>query len=337
MLNTFFADNVYRPDSRNQGVLQAKVTGSMPVDGMGTVTLPDAWPHSRPSSRRTPTRTTRTRRTAGTSMTSRTSARSRPRGHPFAGANCVDPPTRPVNVTGAGPILDAVDNCARRPGLLARLRRGRRGRDPSAVARPDSEARRVVRSIRSVTTDVPARRPAHRRRRTDAGRPDRLHDRPEQGHAEAGRRPEGHRRRGLAGKTDKRSSTRRIARPTPTPGSGNDARTTCTPRSTAAYIPATGAPACGGVRHRRAAREQLPRLLFVGDRQSAARATVSTTTSATTTGTSRTSSPVVRSTQCETQCLRRNEEARSSARPDRLTPEGPRRSPSTPTSTASAT
>ena len=33
VLNTFFADNVYRADRGNEGVLQAKVTGSLPVEG----------------------------------------------------------------------------------------------------------------------------------------------------------------------------------------------------------------------------------------------------------------------------------------------------------------
>jgi hypothetical protein len=111
MLNTFFADNVYRADSRNQGVLQAKVTGSMPVDGMGTITLPDAWPafaakfatDANPNNENPSNRwDIHDQSDIGSFATE---------GHPFAGANCTTP-ARPVNVTVAGPILDAVDNCA---------------------------------------------------------------------------------------------------------------------------------------------------------------------------------------------------------------------------------
>ena len=146
MLNTFFADNVYSADSRNQGVLQAKVTGSMPVDGMGTITLPDAWPafaakyatDANPNNENPSNRWDIHDQSDIGSFTTE--------GHPFAGANCTTP-ARPVNVTLAGPILDAVDNCDGGQAFSRVFDADGPGGDRSAVARPDGRGH--GRSVRS--------------------------------------------------------------------------------------------------------------------------------------------------------------------------------------------
>jgi hypothetical protein len=112
VLNTFWADNVYYPDRRNEGVLQAKVTGTMPVTGMGDVKLPDQWPalanalatDANPNNEHPANRWDIHDQSDLGSFTTE--------GHPYgptgAGTYC-DDLTRPVNLPAG--ILDAVDNC----------------------------------------------------------------------------------------------------------------------------------------------------------------------------------------------------------------------------------
>jgi hypothetical protein len=118
VLNSFWADNVYSPDSRNEGVLQAKVTGTLPVEGefegafrLGKIKLPDAWPQlaQRFATDANPNNENPSNRWDIHDQSDLGSFATE--GHPFAPLNACDPATRPVNVTPAGPILDAVDNC----------------------------------------------------------------------------------------------------------------------------------------------------------------------------------------------------------------------------------
>ena len=118
VLNSFWADSVYRPDPHNEGVLQAKVTGVLPVEGefeggyrLGKITLPDAWPQlaQRFATDANPNNENPSNRWDIHDQSDLGSFATE--GHPFAPPNACGPTTRPVNVTIAGPILDAVDNC----------------------------------------------------------------------------------------------------------------------------------------------------------------------------------------------------------------------------------
>jgi hypothetical protein len=110
VLNSFWADNVYRPDRRNEGILQAKVTGTMPVDGMGNVKLPDQWPalaqalatDANPNNENPAFRWDIQDQSDLGSFTTE--------GHPYAPVDGCDPLTRPLNLPAG--ILDAVDNCS---------------------------------------------------------------------------------------------------------------------------------------------------------------------------------------------------------------------------------
>jgi len=117
VLNTFFADHRIFPDRRNEGVLQAKVTGTLPVEGefegafrLGKLKMPDQWPtlaqrfatDANPNNENPSNRwDIHDQSDLGSFVTE---------GHPYNTPPC-DPPTRTPNVTPAGPILDAVDNC----------------------------------------------------------------------------------------------------------------------------------------------------------------------------------------------------------------------------------
>ena len=109
---------MYRPDPHNEGVLQAKVTGVLPVEGefeggyrLGKITLPDAWPQlaQRFATDANPNNENPSNRWDIHDQSDLGSFATE--GHPFAPPNACGPTTRPVNVTIAGPILDAVDNC----------------------------------------------------------------------------------------------------------------------------------------------------------------------------------------------------------------------------------
>ncbi|MET0763052.1 MAG: hypothetical protein ABWZ63_12085, partial [Thermoleophilaceae bacterium] len=121
VLNSFWADNVYNADPRNEGVLQAKVTGTLPVEGdfegafrLGKLKLPDAWPalakqfavDNNPNNENPSNRWDIHDQSDILSFNTE--------GHPYnlpASGPCDVVSGRPINVTVAGPILDAVDNC----------------------------------------------------------------------------------------------------------------------------------------------------------------------------------------------------------------------------------
>ena len=119
VLNTFFPDSPYYDwDSKhyNDGIIQAKVTGTMPVKGLGkTITLPTDWPElanayatdANPDNENPAFRWDIHDQSDLGSFTTE--------GHPYdalpynPSAPTCDKPTRPVNLPG---VLDAVDNCA---------------------------------------------------------------------------------------------------------------------------------------------------------------------------------------------------------------------------------
>jgi hypothetical protein len=118
VLNSFWADSVYSPDSHNEGVLQAKVTGVLPVEGefegayrLGKVTLPDAWPQlaQRFATDANPNNENPSNRWDIHDQSDLGSFATE--GHPWAPTGACAATTRTVNVIAAGPILDAVDNC----------------------------------------------------------------------------------------------------------------------------------------------------------------------------------------------------------------------------------
>jgi hypothetical protein len=115
VLNTFIADSLFA-DSRNEGVLQAKVTGTLPVEGdfegayrLGKITLPDAWPTlaARFATDANPDNTNPSARWDIHDQSDLGSFTTE--GHPAGYPNPCDPMTRPVNLPNG--ILDAVDNC----------------------------------------------------------------------------------------------------------------------------------------------------------------------------------------------------------------------------------
>jgi hypothetical protein len=116
VLNSFWADNVYYPDSGNQGVIQAKVTGTLPVEGefdgafrLGKLKMPDAWPQlaARFATDENPDNENPSNRWDIHDQSDIGSFTTE--GHPYAGLAC-DPLTRPLNLPAG--ILDAVDNCS---------------------------------------------------------------------------------------------------------------------------------------------------------------------------------------------------------------------------------
>jgi hypothetical protein len=123
VLNTFWADTLYEPDPGNQGVIQAKVTGTLPVEGefegafrLGKLKMPDAWPQlaARFATDENPNNENPSNRWDIHDQSDLGSFTTE--GHPYdalphnPSAPTCDPLDRPVNL--APGILDAVDNCA---------------------------------------------------------------------------------------------------------------------------------------------------------------------------------------------------------------------------------
>jgi hypothetical protein len=123
VLNTFWADTFPQADPRNQGVIQAKVTGTLPVEGefegafrLGKLKMPDAWPQlaARFATDENPNNENPSNRWDIHDESALGSFATE--GHPYdvpaynPGAPTCAPLDRPFNL--AAGILDAVDNCA---------------------------------------------------------------------------------------------------------------------------------------------------------------------------------------------------------------------------------
>ena len=308
VLNSFWADSLY-PGPRNEGVLQAKVTGTLPVEGefeggfrLGKITLPDAWPQlaQRFATDANPNNENPSNRWDIHDQSDLGSFATE--GHPFAPADACGPTTRPVNVTTAGPILDAVDNCdggyafsrvfdADGAGAIPPVWLGLSQEPTRGPFDPQREDATFLPDGYLTADDAPM--PAARIDFTIAPN---KHDNKDIDGV------------GSFGKTDK-SKLYSADRPAnANAGSGDASPHNLYAPFYSAYIPQPALPirsrpaptACPGT--------TSPATSWVT--ASAARATARTTTVGTTTGTSRMSSSVAPSTAYDTKCLRREDQVR---------------------------